>query len=278
MAKQVIDIGSSPNDGQGDPLDVAFDKCNDNFTELYSFSSDTALQADGSVDGTNQLFTGHVGIGSGASIKTNEILHLKETITDDGAAKNAQLFEPELSGTTSIGGTLAAFRLNALYTATPSLLDFGILSGAIIQASSSSASDLLGLSGLTVEPKAQGFGATVANMQGIVVKATTSSTVTTSIGITVEDVGSISNTVNATGIRIDKQDATNAYGILLNGDDLGADIAFGAGQDVRMHYDGTNMTLEGSGITAVASTATVNNTIPIDINGTVYHIMLSTTA
>lgn len=36
MAQQIIDIGTTPNDGTGDPLRTAFDKCNDNFTELYN--------------------------------------------------------------------------------------------------------------------------------------------------------------------------------------------------------------------------------------------------
>lgn len=36
MAQQVINIGASPNDGTGDQLRTAFEKCNDNFTELYS--------------------------------------------------------------------------------------------------------------------------------------------------------------------------------------------------------------------------------------------------
>jgi hypothetical protein len=36
MAQQVINIGSAPNDGTGDQLRTAFDKCNDNFTELYA--------------------------------------------------------------------------------------------------------------------------------------------------------------------------------------------------------------------------------------------------
>lgn len=35
MAKQVINIGISSNDGTGDPLRDAMDKVNDNFTELY---------------------------------------------------------------------------------------------------------------------------------------------------------------------------------------------------------------------------------------------------
>jgi len=36
MAKQVIGIGTVANDGTGDPLRTAFDKVNDNFTELYN--------------------------------------------------------------------------------------------------------------------------------------------------------------------------------------------------------------------------------------------------
>jgi len=36
MAQQTINTGTSPNDGTGDPLQTAFDKCNDNFTELYT--------------------------------------------------------------------------------------------------------------------------------------------------------------------------------------------------------------------------------------------------
>jgi hypothetical protein len=35
MAQQIINIGSAPNDGSGDQLRVSFDKCNQNFTELY---------------------------------------------------------------------------------------------------------------------------------------------------------------------------------------------------------------------------------------------------
>lgn len=36
MAKQTINIGTTANDGTGDPLRTAFDKVNDNFTELYN--------------------------------------------------------------------------------------------------------------------------------------------------------------------------------------------------------------------------------------------------
>jgi hypothetical protein len=35
MTKQTINIGTSPNDGSGDPIRTAMDKINDNFDELY---------------------------------------------------------------------------------------------------------------------------------------------------------------------------------------------------------------------------------------------------
>ena len=36
MSKQTVNIGTSANDGTGDPLRTAFDKTNDNFIELYN--------------------------------------------------------------------------------------------------------------------------------------------------------------------------------------------------------------------------------------------------
>ena len=40
MTRQNINIGSTANDGTGDPLRTAFDKINDNFVELYGSDSD----------------------------------------------------------------------------------------------------------------------------------------------------------------------------------------------------------------------------------------------
>jgi hypothetical protein len=41
MAQQVINVGASPNDGDGNPIRTAFIKCNDNFSELYSRAQTT---------------------------------------------------------------------------------------------------------------------------------------------------------------------------------------------------------------------------------------------
>ena len=38
MAQQNINIGSSANKGDGDPIRTAFTKVNTNFTELYNLS------------------------------------------------------------------------------------------------------------------------------------------------------------------------------------------------------------------------------------------------
>jgi hypothetical protein len=52
MAKQTINIGQTANDRTGDPLRTAFEKINDNFTELYAtipgpYESDEAANTAG---------------------------------------------------------------------------------------------------------------------------------------------------------------------------------------------------------------------------------------
>lgn len=54
MAKQVINIGASANDGNGDPLRNAFDKTNDNFNELY-FALGDSLSATNLFDNNKNL-------------------------------------------------------------------------------------------------------------------------------------------------------------------------------------------------------------------------------
>jgi hypothetical protein len=41
MAQQIINIGASPNDGQGNPIRAAFNKTNENFSELYARAQTT---------------------------------------------------------------------------------------------------------------------------------------------------------------------------------------------------------------------------------------------
>lgn len=79
MAQQVINIGTSPNDGTGDQLRTAFDKCNDNFTELYASSlGDLQQVTDIGATTTNAITTGNLTINEGGGgdpcINTNQDL------------------------------------------------------------------------------------------------------------------------------------------------------------------------------------------------------------
>jgi hypothetical protein len=58
VAKQTIGIGTSANDGTGDPLRDAFDKVNDNFNEVYSaftFASNNATAANNILIGNSTV-------------------------------------------------------------------------------------------------------------------------------------------------------------------------------------------------------------------------------
>ena len=75
MARQTINIGTSANKGDGDPLRVAFTKANSNFNELYAgnFVSPTSLESSliSAQNGTHDL-------GSGTNQWGN--LHVKDFI------------------------------------------------------------------------------------------------------------------------------------------------------------------------------------------------------
>ncbi len=77
MAKQTINIGTNANDGTGDPLRTAFDKINDNFTELYVDSDastvlehDTAPKLSGNLDVNGNTITTDVTNGN-VSVQPN---------------------------------------------------------------------------------------------------------------------------------------------------------------------------------------------------------------
>lgn len=83
MAKQTINIGSTANDGTGDPLRDAFDKVNDNFTELYSDDTGdvdsiiggTGLEVD-SATGDVTVSVSDAGIGS-TQLASNSVTNAK---------------------------------------------------------------------------------------------------------------------------------------------------------------------------------------------------------
>jgi len=87
MAKQTVNLGTSLNSGDGDPLRTAFDKINDNFDELYARDigtdpSNLGVNLAPSVSGANDLGTtpqrwgtvfvkDFIDIGNGSTITVN---------------------------------------------------------------------------------------------------------------------------------------------------------------------------------------------------------------
>ena len=96
MAQLTVSIGSSANDGTGDPLRTAFTKINTNFTELYG---DTA-EANDILDDTSPQLGGNLDINGFniTSARSNENIR----IIPNGTGT------VELEGTTNVTGSLTA--------------------------------------------------------------------------------------------------------------------------------------------------------------------------
>src|SRR5215475_3083521 len=81
MSQQLINIGAAPNDGTGDHLRVSFDKCNQNFTELYTTGAATTTEGiwnfnQTSTDTTTSPTTGRFRTNSGnAATATQFAIH-----------------------------------------------------------------------------------------------------------------------------------------------------------------------------------------------------------
>ena len=110
MARQNINIGSSANDGTGDPLRTAFDKINDNFVELYG--GDNNLNTlDANLDVNNFAITtgrtnGDVTItpnGTG-SIKLGAMKFVGTTMSSDDSTQITIAENIQTTGTINVAG------------------------------------------------------------------------------------------------------------------------------------------------------------------------------
>ena len=77
MAQKIIDLGTSPNKGDGDPLRTAFTKINDNFTELYTGSPIVPQDLRGSVFGDDSTLLVD-GVNNKVMLTTNTTTELTE--------------------------------------------------------------------------------------------------------------------------------------------------------------------------------------------------------
>lgn len=100
MARQTINIGTSANKGDGDPLRTAFDKINDNFAELYAGNNvdpaNTSASLIPDADGTRDL---------GSSTKRWGDLYVKDFVYLNGAR-----IEVDANGILLVNGSGASQR------------------------------------------------------------------------------------------------------------------------------------------------------------------------
>jgi len=134
MARQGINIGSSANDGTGDPLRTAFDKINDNFVELYGSDNDiNTLDANLDVN-NNQITTGvtngdiTVTPNGTGSIKLGAMKFVGTTMSSDDSTIININEGLVVDGTASVSGALSSSTSLALATgATVTGIDNGAL-------------------------------------------------------------------------------------------------------------------------------------------------------
>jgi len=129
MAKQTINIGSNANDGTGDPLRTAFNKINDNFTELYGSDNDlntldanldvnnfiiTTSVTNGNItitpNGTGDLLLGALRVnGTSISADNSSFINLNEGVIIDGTLRVDDAVNLNTSLTLATGATITEF-------------------------------------------------------------------------------------------------------------------------------------------------------------------------
>jgi len=146
-----------------------------------------------------------------------------------------------------------------------------------------------GLVGAQFTTRGSGSG-TIAEATGFAVyHSQTAGTLTSYTGIAIANPGHAGIITNVTGIWLAGFSAgTNNSGIVIDGDNAGGDIIFGAGQDSSIYYDGNDLVLDpqlvGSGTIDIKIAPTTglasNSLVPfsctayftIELNGVAYKI------
>jgi hypothetical protein len=237
MARQNINIGSSANDGTGDPLRTAFDKINDNFVELYGADNDINT-LDANMDVNNYAIT--TGVTNG-----------DVTITPNGTG-NINLGSITINGSTISANDSTQITLaeNIQTTGTLNVSGAATLATSLTLASGATVTSIL-------DEDAMGSDSATALATQQSIKAYVDSQVTA------QDLDFQGDSGGALSVDLDSQTFTIAGG-------TGIDTA-GSGQTLTVNIDSTVATLTGtqtlSGKTLTAPTinaATMTGTVTVD--------------
>jgi len=126
MAKQGIGIGTSANDGTGDPLRTAMDKTNDNFNEVYALFGDGSTLA---ISGDATVSAGALTIAAGAvenSMLADDAVGADELAAD--AVVTASVVDSNITTAKIADDNVTFAKLENRYTAK---VDITTYSGAV---------------------------------------------------------------------------------------------------------------------------------------------------
>ncbi len=304
MAQQTINIGSSANDGTGDPLRTAFDKINDNFTELYGSTAeandlveDSTPQLGGDLDvngrritsarsnedivllpnGTGGVVASAIRIaGTTISSDDSSTININEGLVVDGTASisGASTLTGAVSASSTLAVTGAATLSSTLAVTGATTLTGAVVVNNSVTATSVTTNDIVSNGSnadITIDPTGTG---------DINLTAGADVNLPANIGMTFGDDGEKIEG-NGTKLTISSSDAIELTATTDVVIPANVGITFGTGE--KIEGDGTNLTISSSGlatITATGNTAITNNATvggTLNVTGTTTVAALTTT-
>ena len=256
MAQQTVGIGSSANDGTGDPLRTAFTKINENFTELYA---QTGMDTDKGIDINANTIT---------STSTNDDI----IIDPNGTGKIELAADVEIDNGLNINGAvITSLTTNGDITLTPNGTGGVILDSVKITeneiAATNSNDDLQltasGTGAVTIGAiRVSGSQISSDDSSAIQIKETLqvdnissddSSAINVLGAMTIAGAVDVNGTLSASTVDVNTIQSTDSAGVVVNDGLSVAGALNGAGSSVLQITDGIDVegtaTFEGTVIT-----------------------------
>ena len=289
MAQQTINIGSSANDGTGDPLRTAFDKINDNFSELYGSTAeandlieDSTPQLGGDLDVNGRRITSArsnediilLPIGTGGVVASairiagttlssddSSTININEGLVVDGTAS--------VSGAATLSSTLAV-TAGATLSSTLAVSGATTLTTTTIDNLTIQDSDITSSSNADINITPGGTGSTVIGssitIKGTTISSADSSTININEGLVVDGTGSFSGTLTTAALTtVGTHTVTgqaDIEGVTIKDNTISSNAS---NSDLEISANGTGK-VEVEGVSFFGTTLTAADSSTININ------------
>ena len=289
MAQQTINIGSSANDGTGDPLRTAFDKINDNFSELYGSTAeandlieDSTPQLGGDLDvngrritsarsnediillpnGTGGVVASAIRIaGTTISSDDSSTININEGLVVDGTAS--------VSGAATLSSTLGVTGAATL-SSTLAVSDATTLTTTNIDNLTIQDSNITSSSNADINITPGGTGSTIIGssitIKGTTISSADSSTININEGLVVDGTGNFSGTLTTAALTtVGTHTVTgqaDIEGVTIKDNTVSSNAS---NSDLEITANGTGK-VEIEGISFFGTTLTAADSSTININ------------